>query len=140
MMAGKKADQITSGQHIIVVGLLIQIIFFGIFILTTAMFHMRIHKAPTLKSADPYVSWTKHMRVLYATSILMMIRSVIRVIEYVQGNDGYILRHEEFIYIFDACLMLAVLRMYNVVHPSEITRLINRRIKASDREVALEMK
>ena len=139
LLAGKKPDQITSGQHIIVGGLLIQVIFFGFFIITTTVFHMRIRKVPTLKSADPGIPWTKHMRILYTVSTLIMTRSILRVIEYVQGNDGYILRHEEFLYIFDGCLMLAVMVMYNIFHPSEITAL-QRRSTSAGLDVALGMK
>lgn len=136
-MAGKKPDQITSGQHIIVAGLLIQIGFFGVFMITTAIFHIRIRKVPSVKSTDPSIPWLKHMRVLYAASTLIMIRSVMRVIEYVQGNDGYILRHEGFLYVFDGCLMLAVMVLYNVIHPSELTELNRGRVWAADHGMAL---
>jgi hypothetical protein len=40
---------------------------------------------------------------------------------YIQGNSGYLLSHEVFLYIFDALLMLAVMIMFNWVHPSEVT-------------------
>ena len=49
-----------------------------------------------------------------------MIRSVVRVVEYIQGNDGYILSHEIFLYIFDGTLMFVTIAIFNVVHPSEM--------------------
>ena len=140
LIAGKKPNQVKTGQNIIVGGLIIQIIFFGIFMLTATIFDIRIRKAPTLRSADPAIPWKKHMRVLYIASAFIMIRSVFRVIEYVQGNDGYILRHEEFLYIFDGCLMLAVLVLFNIIHPSEITALYGRSVSATNRDVALQLK
>lgn len=139
-MAGKKADQIKSGQNIIVGGLVIQIIFFGVFIITSTIFHVRIRKAPMMRSADPNVPWIKHMRVLYAASFLIMIRSIVRVIEYVQGNDGVILRREVFLYVFDGCLMLGVLVLYNIIHPSETTASYMQCKSATDRGVDLDMK
>jgi hypothetical protein len=36
------------------------------------------------------------------------------------GNDGYLLRHEAFLYVFDGVLMLAAMILYNVVHPSSL--------------------
>tara|TARA_R110002060_G_scaffold984_5_gene2271 strand:+ start:888 stop:1130 length:243 start_codon:yes stop_codon:yes gene_type:complete len=45
-------------------------------------------------------------------------------IEYIQGFDGYLLSHEVYLYIFDAVLMLAVMVIVNVVHPSEVIALI----------------
>ena len=52
-----------------------------------------------------------------------MLRSIFRVVEYVQGNAGYIMSHEVFLYIFDGILMLGVMVLLNVVHPSEIYAL-----------------
>lgn len=53
-----------------------------------------------------------------------MIRSTLRVAEYVQGFDGYILGHEVFLYVFDAVLMVFVMVIFNVVHPSEVVTLM----------------
>lgn len=58
------------------------------------------------------------MHVLFGTSLLIMIRSIFRVAEYLQGNDGYILAHEAYLYVFDAVLMLSVMAVFNMVHPS----------------------
>ena len=120
-------------------GLLIQVVFFAVFIITATTFHTRIRKVPTLRSADPAIPWTKHMRVLYTASTFIMVRSVLRVIEYVQGNDGYVLRHEAFLYIFDSCLMLAVVVLYNLFHPSEIT-VLQMRSTVTGHDVELAMK
>jgi hypothetical protein len=53
--------------------------------------------------------------------LLILVRSLFRVAEYVSGNNGYLLRHEGFLYGFDAALMLCVMVIFNVVHPGEIT-------------------
>ena len=67
------------------------------------------------------------MHTLYAASGLIMFRSIFRVVEYVQGNNGYLLRHEYFLYIFDAVLMLVVMVLFNFIHPSEVTDIYKRR-------------
>jgi hypothetical protein len=54
-----------------------------------------------------------------------MIRSVFRVVEYVQGFSGYLLSHEVYLYIFDSTLMFCVMAMFNFVHPSEVVALVN---------------
>jgi len=89
------------------------------------IFDLRIRRLPTAKSESSAFPWQKHMFTLYASSLLIMIRSIFRVIEFVQGNDGYISRHEWFLYVFDALLMLLVLVNFNFVHPSEIKALLN---------------
>lgn len=57
---------------------------------------------------------------LYLVSILIFVRSIVRVIEYVQGNDGYIMSHEAFLYVFDATVMWLAMIIMNWVHPSEV--------------------
>ncbi|CAI4875926.1 CHS_3a_G0024980.mRNA.1.CDS.1 [Saccharomyces cerevisiae] len=35
-----------------------------------------------------------------------MVRSIVRLVEFVEGYDGFIISHEYFIYVFDAVPML----------------------------------
>jgi hypothetical protein len=119
------------GKHLVVMGLLLQIIFFGIFIITGGIFHFRIARSPTPDSA--YYNWKPYMYTLYAASILILIRSVFRVIEFSGGNDGVLLRNEVFLYIFDAVLMLGVMVVFNAVYPGMI---IGR--KAQDRSIRMD--
>ncbi|KAJ6098475.1 protein RTM1 [Penicillium canescens] len=120
MMTGGSLSGMHTGEKVVIVGLIIQILFFGLFIITAAIFNYRIGKSPTGRSMTGNVPWRKHLHALYAANALIMIRSVFRVIEYAMGNNGYILRHEAFLYIFDGLLMLMVMVIFNVVHPNEI--------------------
>ncbi len=54
-----------------------------------------------------------------------MVRSIFRVVEYLQGFDGYLLSHEAYLYVFDSVLMLVLLVVFNVVHPSEVVAFTN---------------
>ncbi|KAF2108842.1 RTA1 like protein-domain-containing protein [Lophiotrema nucula] len=65
--------------------------------------------------------WRRHIYALYIASVLIMVRSVFRVIEYLMGNNGYLLKHEVFLYIFDATLMFFVMALFNWIHPSQVT-------------------
>ena len=56
---------------------------------------------------------------LYATSGLILVRSIFRVVEYLQGHDGYLVKSEAWMYVFDALLMFAAAALFNVVHPSQ---------------------
>ena len=125
-MAGKSASSVRLGQHLVVGGLVVQIVFFGFFVAVAVVFNMRINKQPTSALALQNIPWKRHLNVLYLASGLVLVRSVFRVIEYEQGNDGYLLGHEVFLYIFDAILMFGVLALLNVVHPSEIYGLLRR--------------
>ncbi|RAH62520.1 RTA1 like protein [Aspergillus piperis CBS 112811] len=107
-----------NGSHIIVVGLVVQIVFFGFFIITTAIFHRRMLQNPTPYSLE--INWKKLIWVLYSASVLILVRSIYRLIEYIEGFGGYLLSHEAYLYVFDALLMFAVMLIFHVVHPSEL--------------------
>lgn len=116
----------STGNNIIIGGLIVQIIFFGFFVISAAVFQRRIITNPTPESVGDYVPWHKHMYALYTTSILILIRSIIRVVEYAQGPDGVLLSTEVFIYVFDATLMFLVMAIFVVIHPSEVNCLLGR--------------
>lgn len=135
-MAGKTAAKVKLGQHVVVGGLIVQILFFGFFVVVAAIFNMRVKKDPTSEVSLQNVPWKRHLYALYLASGLILIRSLFRVIEYLQGNDGYLLGHEVFLYIFDAVLMLGVMAFFNIVHPSEIYALLRRaRVSGSGSEL-----
>lgn len=58
---------------------------------------------------------------LYVSSGLILIRSVFRLIEYLQGQDGELLSKEIYLYVFDAALMLLVMICFNWKYPSIFT-------------------
>lgn len=47
-----------------------------------------------------------------------------RVIEFIEGNDGHLMRSEVWVFVFDGMLMLLVLVWMNWFHPGEIGLLI----------------
>ena len=51
---------------------------------------------------------------LIVCSILIFIRSIVRVIEYLQGNHGYIISHEVFLYTLDGLMMLINMFIFNL--------------------------
>lgn len=69
--------------------------------------------------------WKKHLIALYAGSALILVRSVYRLVEYLQGgSSGYIIEHEWTLYVFDAVLMLGTMFVFFWIHPSEIRALL----------------
>jgi hypothetical protein len=126
MAAGTKSSM-NTGSHIIVGGLVVQILFFSFFIVVAVVFHVRMDRVPTSKllASDTTAHvWKKHLRALYIGSVLILVRSVFRMIEYAQGNAGYIISHEVFLYVFDACLMLATMTLFAIIHPSEVSAML----------------
>lgn len=121
IMSSGSLSTMHTGEKIVVFGLFVQLIFFGFFMYASIMFYIHIGKAPTSKSLDPDVPWRRHLWILMVVSLSIFARSIFRVIEYCSGNDGYLLKHEIFLYLFDSCLMLLVMVLFNACHPSEVT-------------------
>ena len=119
-----KASTAEKGGNVIKVGLIIQIIFFGLFIITSIVFHVKLVKNGSRVLQQRQVPWKKHQIALYIGSLLIFVRSIFRYIEYNQGSSGTLLQHEFYSYVFDAALMLLVMVAFNVVHPAEISKLM----------------
>ena len=107
LAAGDSPSAQDTGEKVIVGGLFAQIVFFGTFVIAALIFEIRQRKNPTALSLER--PWKKHMISLYVVSILIFVRSIVRVVEYLQGYDGYLMVNEVFIYVFDA-LPMAVSR------------------------------
>jgi tellurite resistance protein TehA-like permease len=144
IQAAGTLEALHTGEKLIIAGLFCQLFFFAFFIVVAGIFHYRlVNNKPLQKrlNSPTYISspgslhdlpWKRHLYNLYLTSGLIMIRSIFRVIEYLQGNAGYLLSHEVFLYVFDAILMLAVMVLFNWVHPSEVTEASHKRKRDSE--------
>ena len=116
------------GQWIILAGLCIQLLFFGAFVLSSALFHYRILSSPTsqpektlyVQKAISLRDWRGRLYACSAVSGLILVRSTYRLIEFTQGNNGYVISHEVFLYVLDAVIMVTVMVIMNVFHPSVV--------------------
>ncbi|KAJ4223303.1 hypothetical protein NW759_005938 [Fusarium solani] len=123
------ADSMKTGENIILGGLFIQIVISGLFAVTAAIFHVRALRC----RPHSYIDWEKTMIMLYIVSALIMVRSIFRVVEYIMGHDGYPLKNEWTLYVFDAMLMFGVVFMLGWRYPCDL-----RPQKSHDLDVALE--
>lgn len=114
----KKANDL--GQTVILVGLAIQILFFGCFVAVISVFHYRIIRQPTATSIETKVHWRQYILILYFTSLLILVRSLFRVAEYALGKDGVLQSSEVYLYCLDSALMLLCAAAFNVWHPSRV--------------------
>ncbi|KAM5455645.1 hypothetical protein MaudCBS49596_001546 [Microsporum audouinii] len=128
IMASGKPSNLSLGEKVIVVGLIIQVLFFGFFIIVSVMLHLRMNTAPTTASLSLGFSWRKYLYGLYVISALVMVRSIFRVAEFAQGSNGTLLKHEYYLYIFDATLMLTLMVVLNVLHPGVISTLVRGKV------------
>ncbi|KAJ6109076.1 RTA-like protein [Penicillium sp. IBT 16267x] len=130
LMASKETSTRTTGSNVVIGGLVVQLLFFGFFVVVAAIFHVRINKYPTTNSSSERQTtqnlgwkqrnWATVLMALYVVSILILVRSIFRLIEYKYGFDGYIMTHEVFSYIFDALIMFIAMVVMNLYHPAVI--------------------
>ncbi|KAJ5682665.1 hypothetical protein N7462_005830 [Penicillium macrosclerotiorum] len=130
LMASSKTSTRNLGSNVVIGGLVVQLLFFGFFVVVAAIFHARIARGPTPKAqmdrdATRHLGWRRRnwetvLLGLYMVSALILIRSIFRLVEYKYGFDGYIMTHEAFMYVFDAMLMFFAMVIMNLYHPAEI--------------------
>ncbi|KAJ4328892.1 hypothetical protein N0V84_000680 [Fusarium piperis] len=120
LASGGTVDLYHLSEKIIVAGLFVQIGIFGLFVVSATLFHLRIRKNPTAIASHGDIPWKRHLNVLYLTSGLILLRSIFRVVEYLQGNDGYLISHEVFLYVFDALLMAAVMVIFLICYVDDL--------------------
>ncbi|GIJ87059.1 hypothetical protein Asppvi_005961 [Aspergillus pseudoviridinutans] len=126
MSAGGSNSQ-DIGTYIIVAGLGVQLLFFGVFVIVAWVFHFRFSSSENsgtdvnTSGKVPWArSWNGLLWVLYLVSGLILIRSAFRMVEFAQGFNGYLIRHEIFMYVLDTALMFVLMVVMNVVHPSGV--------------------
>ncbi|KAF3903252.1 hypothetical protein ABW20_dc0106082 [Dactylellina cionopaga] len=118
-------ERADKGERIVIIGLIVQIIFFSLFMITSTIFNVRMIKNPTEQVlSKPTIPYQKHMNALYAASFLILVRSVFKLIEYIQGRDGYLFSQEWFSYVFDAAFMFLTMVLFHFIHPSELNALL----------------
>lgn len=120
IQAAGSLEMYDIGEKVIIVGLFVQIAIFGFFVVTSILFHRRILEEPTRAAIDGKIPWRRHLWVLYSTSALILVRSIFRVVEYLQGNGGYLISHEIFLYIFDTLLMALVMALFLVWYVDDL--------------------
>ncbi|KAF7563748.1 hypothetical protein G7046_g404 [Stylonectria norvegica] len=130
--------KINLGQNIIIIGLAVQVLFFILFIIVTGLFHLRLRKNPTPLSSLSGATWQKFLMVLYSMSLLILVRSIYRMTEYLMGHNSTLQSKEVYGYIFDALLMAGVTVGFAIFHPSRFLTVPGKSaLNGSDSEIQL---
>ncbi|TGO31879.1 hypothetical protein BHYA_0390g00020 [Botrytis hyacinthi] len=149
VQASGDARVISIGNKVILGGLIFQIVAFFFFLYMAWRIGSRFDKSQgnhpsSLRHPELEKGWKKYFRALYAVSILLIIRNLVRAIEYAQqasgggfqfatrNDDGtltYTGEHKEtigdkeiFLYLFDAAPMFLAVLIFLVVHPGKFIK------------------
>lgn len=122
-------DSAKKGQIILIAGLITQLSALSLFVFMSWHIYQRIkeNKGKFLDSSS--ITWRRYFRVIEIVTCIMIVRSLVRSIEFLQGQGGYVISHETFIYVFDASLMFLIMVIFLVVHPGRLVRKRRDRIE-----------
>ncbi|KAL2446264.1 hypothetical protein ABEF95_008825 [Exophiala dermatitidis] len=123
MPASGDPTAIELSKHIILGGLILQLVALALFILFCWQVHHRLSNTATekvLRFKYSNVRWQMHFRALELATALLLVRSLVRMIEYLQGSSGFIASHEVFIYVFDAVPMVLLMAVFGILHPQRL--------------------
>ncbi|KAI4674689.1 uncharacterized protein J4E84_010430 [Alternaria hordeiaustralica] len=126
MQASGDPDGVKTGTTVVIAGLGTQLVAFGFFILMAVVFHRRLNNEPTSTSRRTHVKWRRYMWALYSVSVLVVVRSIFRLAEFVEGPESKVYQTEAYLYVFDAALMFAVVVIMAVFHPGFLFRVVRK--------------
>ncbi|KAF4472122.1 RTM1 [Fusarium agapanthi] len=126
-------DNETTVESVVIAGIMVQLVFFTLFIVLATSFHFLFL---TKSLVQPY-GWQEFMVIISAASGLILVRSLFRMIEYVEGPDGELQSKEVYLYVLDAIPMAIVSIGFHVFHPSKYFNGKRQSLYKLDSEMAL---
>lgn len=124
MPASGDPDIIKLSMNIILGGLIVQLVaLIGFFCYTWKVRRALMERCETSNSS--YTKIPVFLRAVEAATALIIARSTIRMVEYIEGDGGYIISHEAFIYAGDAALMFSAMVLLLFYHPGRIIKSLN---------------
>ncbi|KAI8650229.1 Protoporphyrin uptake protein 1 like [Fusarium sp. Ph1] len=113
---------ISLGRTLIISGLIVQLAALGLFLIITLVSHRLVRTSRVDYKMTGMLNASRYFQATYLVGGAMMVRSLVRGIEYLQGEGGYIISHEVFIYALDAAPMVFVAAVYIFIHPGKLLR------------------
>ncbi|KAJ7828930.1 RTA1 like protein-domain-containing protein [Mycena olivaceomarginata] len=129
MLTSHDADKQNLGNKIILIGLALQLASFALFMSLVVVFGFRVKKhfphvwhpkgtgSFRALGAEHVDDWHILYYTLAFTCVAILIRSIFRMAEFIQGHTGYISTHEVFFYCFDSLPLWTGMTLYFVVWP-----------------------
>ncbi|KAH0846756.1 hypothetical protein AYO21_07877 [Fonsecaea monophora] len=118
MVAGANTkEHANTGKNVVLVGLGLQLASFGFFVFAALRLNVLLRTTLRDVSLPKERNWQLFLTVINVANVLILIRTLLRFIEFVLGTSNYLIDHEWFFYAFDSALMFLVVIVFIVVHP-----------------------
>jgi len=125
--SASSVSKVNRGRDIVLVGLGLQLCTFGFFVVSSLRFTLvltRIRPNDPSKAASHYAvdlptdtRWRLFVITVNIASILILVRSVYRFVEYAISTHNYLSDHEWTFYVFDALLIFLCAAGFVAIHP-----------------------
>jgi magnesium-transporting ATPase (P-type) len=129
-IADNDGKDTAPGTHTMVAGIAFQTVTMFIFLLLFVEYIVKHHRRS--KDWRP-TDWKVLVYTLFASSMLILIRSIYRVVELAQGWRGTLITHEVYLFTLDSMLMVLFVYSHVLVFPPRYLRNLRR-----DDEIAHE--
>jgi hypothetical protein len=115
LITSGKLENLTTGSHVLIGGLGINLVSFCFFAFITFHLHWSIYRSKSdFTGEEP---WIKIFYALYLSMTLLIIRSTYRITEFSMGFRGYLAIHETYFYIFECLLIIFAFALFLPLHP-----------------------
>lgn len=115
------------GKKVVLAGLIFSLVVFAFFILIAAKFHRRLLQTPTIfLNQNPDLPWQRYMWAIYISCFALMVRNLVRTIQFGAGQKTDVNTKEAYIYVFDAFLMFFTMLLLIIYHPGRLIKKAHR--------------
>lgn len=119
------------GKKVVLAGLIFSLLVFSFFMLVAVMFHRKLQRMPTpLLVQNPDLPWQRYMWAIYISCFALMLRNLVRTIQFGAGRTTDVNTKEAYIYVFDAFLMFFTMLILVIYHPGRLIKKARRLTKS----------
>ncbi|KAJ5499098.1 RTA-like protein [Penicillium expansum] len=126
------ANIMAIGKKIVLAGLIFSLVVFAFFIWIAATLHRRLLKNPTQILTMNELHWRRYMYAVYAACFALMLRNLVRTIQFGASKDSVVNQKEWYIYAFDGFLMFFSMVVLIFYHPGLLIKKARRLAKVAD--------
>ncbi|KAJ5826655.1 hypothetical protein N7447_003418 [Penicillium robsamsonii] len=120
------AHVMAIGKKVVLAGLIFSLVVFAFFIWIAVTLHRRLNNTPTDTLMMNDLHWRRYMWALYAACSALMLRNLVRTIQFGASESSTVNQKELFIYVFDGFPMFFSMIVLVVYHPGLLIKKARR--------------
>ncbi|OCT54897.1 Protein RTA1 [Cladophialophora carrionii] len=115
--AANTAASANRGKDVVLIGLALQLAAFGFFVVASLRLNVLLRRGMRDVALPKERNWELFLTAVNVANVLILIRTILRFVEFALGATNYLIDHEWFFYAFDSAPMLLVAVLFVVIHP-----------------------